>query len=78
MSETHGSGSAHLSRRTFIRAAGAAGAGFILYATLPGGRAVAIGRVVRASLDGYSLWRVDAGELHQISFAQLASQERCE
>jgi hypothetical protein len=37
-----------------------------------------IAEVIRASLDGYSLWRVDAGALHQISFAQLASQERCE
>lgn len=31
-----------LSRRTFIRAAGAAGAGFVLYAVLPGGTTVAL------------------------------------
>lgn len=41
-----------LTRRTFIKAAGAAGAGFILYATLPDGRATALAHVAHASLPG--------------------------
>ncbi|GGI45247.1 FtsP/CotA-like multicopper oxidase with cupredoxin domain [Agromyces flavus] len=44
-----------LSRRTFIKAAGAAGAGFILYAMGPGGRATALAQVAHASLDPASI-----------------------
>ncbi len=44
-----------VSRRTFITAAGAAGAGFILYAMSPGGHATALARVAVPSLDPGSI-----------------------
>ncbi|MBM7503051.1 multicopper oxidase family protein [Agromyces aurantiacus] len=44
-----------LSRRAFITAAGAAGAGFILWAALPGGRAIALAHVPRASLSAAAI-----------------------
>ena len=40
-----------LSRRTFIRAAGAAGAGFVLYAYLPGGTKQAVAAIPGGTLD---------------------------
>jgi spore coat protein A len=44
-----------LTRRTFIRAAGATGAGFILYAMQPGGRAIALAQVAHAALPAGSI-----------------------
>jgi spore coat protein A len=49
-----------LSRRTFIKAAGAAGAGFILFAMGPHGRATALARVAHASLDPGSITKFTA------------------
>jgi spore coat protein A len=43
------------SRRTFIKAAGAAGAGFVLYAVLPGGTTVALADIPGATLDPASV-----------------------
>jgi spore coat protein A len=44
-----------LSRRTFIKAAGAAGLGFVLYAYLPGGTKVALAQVPGGTLDPASV-----------------------
>jgi FtsP/CotA-like multicopper oxidase with cupredoxin domain len=44
-----------LSRRTFIRAAGAAGAGFVLYAYLPGGTKQAVAAIPGGTLDPLSV-----------------------
>jgi FtsP/CotA-like multicopper oxidase with cupredoxin domain len=44
-----------LSRRTFIRAAGAAGAGFVLYAYLPGGAKQAVAAIPGGTLDPLSV-----------------------
>jgi hypothetical protein len=40
-----------LSRRTFIKAAGGAGLGFVLYTYLPGGAKVALAQVPGGTLD---------------------------
>lgn len=55
MSDIHEPQARAFTRRTFIRAAGAAGAGFVLYAMLPGGRATAIAHLAHASLDAGSI-----------------------
>ncbi|WP_454855801.1 multicopper oxidase family protein [Promicromonospora soli] len=44
-----------ISRRTFIAAAGAAGAGFVLYAVLPGGTTVAVAEVPGGTLEPASV-----------------------
>lgn len=44
-----------LSRRTFIKAAGAAGAGFVLYAVLPGGTTVAMADIPGGTLEPASV-----------------------
>lgn len=49
MPSTYGSGRP-ISRRTFIAAAGAAGAGFVLYAVLPGGETVALAEIPGGTL----------------------------
>ena len=44
-----------LTRRTFIRAAGAAGAGFVMYAYLPGGTLQALAQIPGGTLDPASV-----------------------
>jgi len=44
-----------LSRRTFIKAAGAAGAGFVLYAVLPGGTTIALADIPGGTLEPASV-----------------------
>jgi spore coat protein A, manganese oxidase len=50
MRSTNGSGRP-ITRRTFIAAAGAAGAGFVLYAVLPGGTTVALAEIPGGTLE---------------------------
>lgn len=55
MSDLRGGAGRPLSRRTFIKAAGAAGAGFVLYAVLPGGTTVALAEIPGGTLEPASV-----------------------
>ena len=51
MADRRDVGGRPLSRRTFIKAVGGAGAGFVLYSYLPGGRIRALAEIPGGTLD---------------------------
>ncbi len=55
MTDLHTGAGRPISRRTFIAAAGAAGAGFVLYAVLPGGTTVALAEIPGGTLEPASV-----------------------
>jgi len=61
-------------RRTFIRAAGGAGLGFVLFARLPGGMAKALAQPGGRSVDYYE---ISVRQLRQQILSRHAGTGRC-